>query len=207
MNAASLEMPKELAEEKYAIFSASRRRDAEHQRATEIYRILAEGKKLIDVGVAIRECGFDEKMRPKLALARADRKEVRFRWYGHDDTCEFLTTEHPSQFPQLCERVNMNRLHNQFLQGVNGQRWAETVEGFALVPMVPADAYSGPAKWPSLHILWEVEKWADESKLSRPPVDPYLLRRVDGDLFEVLAEWDLTEIERYVMAGRARVLR
>lgn len=29
-------------------------------------------------------------------------------------------------------------------------------------------------------------------------------KRVRGDLFVILAEWDLTELERYVMGGRAK---
>lgn len=34
--------------------------------------------------------------------------------------------------------------------------------------------------------------------------DPYLLRPIHGDLCAVVAAWDLTELERSVMAGRAQ---
>ena len=46
------------------------------------------------------------------------------------------------------------------------------------------------------HILWE----ADWQKV--PPRDPALLERIGGDLYAVLAVWDLTELERAVLAMR-----
>ena len=39
------------------------------------------------------------------------------------------------------------------------------------------------------HVLWEVESWTPE-----PPRDPALLRHLRGDLWSVLAVWDLTEL-------------
>lgn len=35
-----------------------------------------------------------------------------------------------------------------------------------------------------------------------PPTDPLLLRHLHGDLYAVLAAWDLTPLERAVLAGR-----
>jgi hypothetical protein len=39
------------------------------------------------------------------------------------------------------------------------------------------------------HILFEVQEW------KAYPVDPFLMRRVMGNLFVVEAEWDLTPLE------------
>ena len=47
------------------------------------------------------------------------------------------------------------------------------------------------------HILWEVEQWDPT-----PPVDPALVRHIRGDLWAVIAMWDLTELERAVLAAR-----
>jgi hypothetical protein len=44
--------------------------------------------------------------------------------------------------------------------------------------------------------LWEAE-WRRVA-----PRDPYLLRHVGGDIWVVLAAWDLTEVERAAMATR-----
>jgi hypothetical protein len=51
-------------------------------------------------------------------------------------------------------------------------------------------------------VLWEVEAWADSRIGAQPDRDPYLLRRVDADLFAVVGEWDLTDVERAIMRGR-----
>lgn len=45
-------------------------------------------------------------------------------------------------------------------------------------------------------MLFEAE-WRPE-----PPKDPALLRHIGGDLYSVVAVWDLTELERAVLAGR-----
>jgi hypothetical protein len=34
------------------------------------------------------------------------------------------------------------------------------------------------------------------------PVDPALLRHIRGDLWAVLAVWNLTDLERYVLSQR-----
>lgn len=214
MNTPTLSAPMAEAALKAIDYREATRRspnNAEYRAAAEVYELLAEGRTLIDVGVAIREGGFDHKDRPRLALARADRKQVFFEWQKRSDVATFdaraarhrLSWTNRGQHLQLVERVNFNRVP---IATGNDYR----VTGFALVPMVPPAAVdearekvSGSLRdW---HILWEVEQWSDKPLLAEPPVDPYLLRRVRGDLFEVLAEWELTEIERMVMAGRARV--
>jgi hypothetical protein len=42
------------------------------------------------------------------------------------------------------------------------------------------------------HILWEAD-WEDA------PVDPILLKQIDGNFFAVIAQWDLTNVERMVL--------
>ena len=44
------------------------------------------------------------------------------------------------------------------------------------------------------HILWEVEKWANQQHNVTPDIDPYLLKHVTGSLYAVIAEWDLTNL-------------
>jgi hypothetical protein len=79
---------------------------------------------------------------------------------------------------------------------------SEAAEGYALVPMVPPTVKTHHALQ-KLHVLWEVEQWADQRIRAEADRDPYLLRFVGGDLWVVLGEWELTEVERSVMAGRA----
>lgn len=207
MNAKTISMDRNEAREKAAAYRSQlkRRKDAEYEAAAEAYELLAKGKTLIDVGIAIREGGFDAKMRPKLALSRADRMQVRFTWEPHDDIGRFDSNLNAGGWgrkrPQFVEAVNFNRRHN-VVYGPNN--WGKRVEGFALVPMVPADVRPN-VRMVDCHILWEVEEWSDTQIGPKPPVDPYLLKRVRGDLFVILAEWNLTELERLVMSGRAKV--
>lgn len=69
----------------------------------------------------------------------------------------------------------------------------------AIVPTIPP-RLRPPHNLSGYHILWEAE-WGQEDVL--PPGDPALLRHLGGDLYAVLAVWDLTPLERSVLAGRA----
>ena len=72
--------------------------------------------------------------------------------------------------------------------------------GAAMVPLVPPEAY--PARGLDLakhFVLWEVEDW-DAS----PPEDPMLLKPIGGNLCAVLYQWNLTDIERAIIAGTRR---
>jgi len=64
------------------------------------------------------------------------------------------------------------------------------------VPIIPG--YLRPKRGlQNYHILWEAE-WS-----RGVPVDPYLLRRIgQGDLWLVVAAWELTEVERAAMSTR-----
>lgn len=67
----------------------------------------------------------------------------------------------------------------------------------AIVPTIP------PALRPAhalrnYHVLWEAE-WAQGAAIA--PGDPALLKHVGGDLWALLAVWDLSPLERAVLAG------
>jgi hypothetical protein len=63
------------------------------------------------------------------------------------------------------------------------------------VPLVPPNLR--PARGLNRYcILFEAE-WEPV-----PPTDPMLLRHLHGSLYAVLAVWDLTPLERAVIAGR-----
>ena len=70
----------------------------------------------------------------------------------------------------------------------------------SMVPNVPPKFR--PARSTTLatyHVLWEVDEW---KKTPRPPGDPALLKHLRGDLWIVLATWDLTPLEQAVLAER-----
>jgi hypothetical protein len=66
--------------------------------------------------------------------------------------------------------------------------------------MVPPDVMPARGCDLSKHfVLWEVENWD-----AAPPIDPILLRPIGGNLYAVVAQWDLTEVERMIIAGTRR---
>lgn len=65
----------------------------------------------------------------------------------------------------------------------------------ALVPLIPPNLR--PARALVRYVILFEAEWEPV-----PPTDPLLLRHLHGDLYAVLAAWDLTPLERAVLAGR-----
>jgi hypothetical protein len=143
------------------------------------YREIASGRVLIRALESIKAAGLDEQGRPKLAIVRADHKRVALsisqstEWrFGSG----WRTTAHaPIKVPGL---LAPHTVYNQE----------------AVVPLIPVHLRPQTAL-DAYHILWEADWQA-------VPRDPMLLRRLGGDLWIVVAAWDLTEVERAVMASR-----
>jgi len=211
MNVQTITISREVAEGKLAAYEAQlkRRSDPEYEALAAAYRVAAEGRPILNLLEVFRETGLGGDYRPKLAVARADRRQVRFGYvcqgWTHDGFLEFNTLKRSSwqysgsllisiPFPNP-NQVNPNTLPVW--------KHPETYprDGYALVPLVPAEVRpQGQLK--DYFVLWEVEQWSDSPIRATPDRDPYLLRHIWGDLYEVVAEWELTELERQVMAGR-----
>lgn len=180
--------------------SLHRRADAEYEALASGLAEQAAGRPLLNLRDCFLGCPVDALGRPRLAIARADRKQVRFTRDGEtaglfDASGPSTSTWHAQErYPTLVQRVELVPHPKRAL-------------GFALVPLIPArvrlELPIGTTDRGSF-VLWEVEAWSDVRIGARADRDPYLLRPLGGDLWSVLAEWDLTELERAVMAGRAR---
>jgi hypothetical protein len=66
----------------------------------------------------------------------------------------------------------------------------------AMAPTIPP-ALRPPHHLRNYHLLWEAE-WTVGSMI--PPGDPALLKHLGGDMFAVLAVWDLSPLERAALA-------
>jgi len=150
------------------------------------YRQLSLGRMVIDAHQAIREAGVDHRNYPKLAICRADAKMC---WY-----------ERPSwAAPRFAMHANTSRhetrryitLPIESLPALPNN----TYQIRAIVPTIPP-ALRPKGALSNYHILWEAD-W------ERAPVDPILLRHIGGPIYVVLAQWDLTELERSVLSARA----
>jgi len=152
------------------------------------YQALASGRAVLDLPVALRAGGLDDKNRPRLAVARAHWLWVRLEYVG--------ATARPYAYTKLpANRRGRNPSvvipRGTFETGtlntgtLNGGWWR------AMVPAIPPKLR--PANPEGYFVLWEAE-WQEV-----PPRDPMLLRHLVGNLYAVLAVWDLTELERLVL--------
>jgi hypothetical protein len=154
------------------------------------YRLIAAGRLVIQALESVRLAGQDEPGFPKLAIARADQK-VQHAYVRADGSARMAP--------------NMWNTRRQAAARMTGFDWPPgafprpTLRGFhgeALVPLVPLPLRPKRGL-ENYHILWEAD-WR-----RAVPHDPLLLRRLgQGDLWLVLAQWDLTEVERAALATR-----
>lgn len=204
MNVDTIQMSREEAKEKLDQYLRGRHKDtaAQYADCAVGYKALAEGKKLIYLDGAIRDAGLMEGGFPNLAIARADREEVRVEWSRGETVLRFDARAPSRNYSfsrgnpgSLVVRVDMKRHH-----GID----RSVLEGWAQVPLLPADVRPRTGQLRDWFILWDVQRWYARRDRIEPDRDPMLLEHLQGSLYAVLAEWDLTDLEVAVMAGALR---
>jgi hypothetical protein len=150
------------------------------------YQKLAQGKLVIKALQSIATAGTDDAGLPKLAIARADAKLCRLTMLGDGGASMATGTGRGHR--------GTSTVHFSFPSGsFPASRWRNAQ---TLVPHVPLHLRPKRAMQ-NYHVLFE----ADWTKA--PPSDPFLLRRLGrGDLWLVLAMWDLTQVEKAALAAR-----
>lgn len=197
MNVPTITMERAEARERLQAYQHElhRRADDEYLVAAKAYEALADGHPVIQLSIAVEQAGLDETGRPKIAIARADRRQVRFQWFGL--RYQFM------RFDTRLRGYSGGPTLNIELPW-RGKRANSQCYGYALVPMIPPEVRTqiNLSEIPKHFILWEVEGWSDRPLIAEPPRDPLLLRPIHTDLYAVVAHWDLTELERLIMRGR-----
>lgn len=133
---------------------------------------------------------------PRLAVARAD---VPFVWTaGVRQDGSMRLAYHRGSIGERETRKRIDLPAGTFERDETRRLDSGRQRIRALVPPIP------PALRPNhhlrnYHILWEAE-WEIDRTI--PPEDPALLKHLGGDLYAVLAVWDLTPVEQAVLAGR-----
>lgn len=192
MNVSKIEMNKAEAKDAFGHYRnlPAAARTAEDDAIMRGYKALASGAAIIDITKAFGDTGVDEKGRPKLAIARADAYWGYFNW----------EEVNVARFRSCYEkepgwRVPITKHGMTTIRSMKSPENRHSAHGRALVPLIPPQ-HRPKFKLSGYHILWEAE-WQNV-----PPVDPFLLRHLGGALYVVLAQWDLTEVEQSVLAGR-----
>lgn len=159
------------------------------------YQLIAQGRMIIKALESIKTAGLNEQKLPNLAIARADAAHCRFA--GRRDGGGVFFDVQPSALAWQRASNAFSR-HFDFADGSFPGVQHDRFHYEAIVPGIPIDKRPkrGIANY---HILWEAE-WS-----RKVPVDPMLLRRIGrGDMWLVVAAWDLTEVERAALSARLR---
>jgi hypothetical protein len=172
----------------------------------ESYREMARGQRILNLGQVMREAGIakEGKRLPLLAVAQADwahvivqreRGHVIFhkdRWVPWDhNRGRFL-----SGAIGVPDVMFPPELTNENWRGQNSLPRLSQEQFKALVPAIPA-MLRPKGELSSYHILWEA-RWGHMA-----PPDPLLLKHISGLIYTVLAQWDLTPLEKMVLEGRS----
>lgn len=193
MDLSTIIVPEDEARAKVAEYEEALRteRNAEDEAIAQAYRAAARGLAVISLSRAIGEGGYFDDGFPRIAVARATDTAGYCKWWGQrlvfaDDDWwrgEAMVGRHhvlvtPSAAPEEVKE---------------SYRWRQ-----APVPLVPPHCRPKRPRLANLHVLWEVESWTPA-----PSRDPALIKHIRGDLWAVLATWDLTDLELAVIAQRS----
>lgn len=178
MNVQTVEFDKDKAAELCRLYKEHRNAQTKVDwQIEQVYRQIARGKKVIQAIASITRAGMNAKGQPVLAICRADAKLCLA--HTNRDVVAFVDEDKWGYSKGIEVR----------LPGMTYM----TPNCRARLPLIPVHLRP-KAALSNYHILWEAD-WEDV------PRDPMLLRRMGGDLWLVLAAWDLTEIERAVLGG------
>jgi hypothetical protein len=154
------------------------------------YHLVAEGKPLVDVEVAIRTAPRDELGRPLLAVARSDRDRVRL----HGGWGELTMSAH---HPRARNITRSPLLTFTFPQRAR-HYWPDSWSPVPAVPLSMRPKRDGA--FLRRHVtLFEVSAWNEVFDL-----DPLLLLPVYWPICAVVGAWDLTPIEAAILQAAAR---
>jgi len=195
MNLTTIDVPVAEAKARLAEYEGVVRaeRSAEDEAIAAGYRAAARGLPVIQLSQVIAAGGFFDDGLPRLAVARADARQCFVHIMGWGEGRSVLVYSDERQADNRGALVGRHTVRVAVPPPTHRRRWrAHTV-----VPLVPPRHRPRPNRLARCHLLWEVDSWTPA-----PPVDPALIRHIRGDLWAVLAVWDLTELERAVLAQR-----
>jgi len=191
-----IKMPKEQAKEEWKKYVdvLKKRKEGYLKVMKQAMYQMKEGRELLDVYKVIKNAGLNENDEPKLVIARADLRNVRFEKQDEGAGMFYMNSSSRDdvRLPQ-----NSFKIHWKREDGEKEDSWRiENKRIQTKVPIVPIELLP-EGDLSNYYILWETSDWEvlPETK------DPILLRRISENLFAILGTWDLTELEQSIIAG------
>jgi hypothetical protein len=194
VNITSIEISPDEAAERLAEYEKQMKTDRtrEDEAIAMAYRAAKRGQPIIMLSEVIKAGGFFDHERPdrrlpRLAIARSTAKAC---WVRSDGSALVYSD---NEFVR--RRSSTVGTHTVRVPDILEQRaWMRS--GGTQAPPIPPRHRPRVGRLHLFHTLWEVESWT-----MIPPRDPALLRHIRGDLWAVIATWDLTDLERAVLRG------
>lgn len=173
----------------YSQMDVSQKTDADWE-LEKFYDLVSGGAKLLDIEKVFRAGGLHENGLPKLAIAKADKQFCYFhKFFGNG--CGF------SGSPRWVIGKTANIVLTNIFDFSGFELRATSSWGSryrTVVPHIPPDIRPLKSYLKDYHILFEVEDWQSYNR------DPLLLKRVNRRFFEVIAEWELSELEAMILS-------
>jgi hypothetical protein len=205
MNLGTIEITPEEATERLAEIERliASERTAEDLALAQAYRAAKRGLGVISLKRAFDLAGTFDNGLPKIAVVRATAKTVRVdvkhNWRTRNRGGEYYYSFSDADYSNDEMGALVGTYHVNVHGSITDADYSRTRASQTVVPLIPPEHRPRSARrLGRLHILWEVEKWDPT-----PPVDPALIKHLRGDLWAVLATWDLTELERLVLTQRS----
>lgn len=212
MNIDTLEVSQEEAEAEWHKYveAVKTRKEKYLEDLKQVYHALSHGKKVLDIYAVMKEHGVSEQSRPKLAIGVAGNRRCVFvkqasgagvfRIPGLSASSSEVTLPGMT-FPDW-PRFTAAEDREAGLDTAIARHWEtgqiKERELSTPMPIVPAHLLPD-GKLGRYFILWEVAEWTVEQESpARPAQDPFLLRRINSNMFIVMAEWDLSPIEQAI---------
>ncbi len=211
MEIEKIQMPKDKAKAEWKKYNEliKKRHEKYLEEMKKCMYQLSQGKALIDLYKVMEKAGVTKDYQPKLAIARADWKEVYFvktdsgrgvftaerdrGWAIKSDGDVDLQPHTFMEWPREKESIKTDTGTKQ--ADVSWSIASKNIK--TRVPIIPAQLIP-EGNLSGYYILWEVKNWEDLPETK----DPLLLKRITENLFVILGAWDLTDLEQSIISGR-----
>ena len=202
MEIEKIQIPEERAKKEYEAYNklVKKRHDKYLEEMKKCMYQLKQGKNLIDIYKVMEQAGLNKEYQPKIAIARADWKEVFFKKLdegrGFFSSIKEGWSNKKKGDVDLQPRTFTNWLRIKDNDGTDS--WQISKEYIKTkVPIIPAQL-TPEGELSNYYILWEVQRWEDLPETK----DPLLLKRITENLFAILGAWDITPLEQSIIRGR-----